>query len=190
MKLLSTISRANTLILIPQSWEFNLFCVRKSTHIKLWSEVQEDGYFYNMVCFLDEDNIVAYPNLDCSILFQPENCIKVIQISPCEKIVCNPCNAQHKYFYSNLHISNISIEPDKLKNLDTAAPITLNLTPDSDLMTTEYAQPSTHEPKTFMYPLFSSLTDGWSEERLERQLCIFADNFYTVRTIEQDCCYR
>ena len=41
--------------------------------------------------------------------------------------------------------------------MDAATPLTLNYTPGRDLMTIEYAQPSTHQPKTDIYPLFSSL---------------------------------
>ena len=72
-------------------------------------------------------------------------------------------------FYDKGHASNIFVDPYKLWDMDPAALSTLNYTPERNHMMFEFPQPSTHQPKTDIYPLFYSLgplDDRWKELRV------------------------
>ena len=157
--------------------------------------------FDDIVHFLDEEDIVAYEDFDCAITFYPETPTKIrlinrernyISIS-CEKSKCIPSNDQHNCFIDEQHNSNIFLNPYNLWDMVPAALISLNLTNDRDSMSNQYPQPTTQQPRTDSYPVFSSLRRRDSQRKGLRVSFAFFQRSYlpdgrvneTVGTVEE-----
>ena len=120
---------------------------------------------HNKACFIEKDNILFYVDFACCIILHSEASTKVSKINGertkkstfIENAVPIPNNDQHRCFYDEARCCNIFENPYKLWAMDAAALLALNHNPDKDIMTIVYAQPSTHQSKTDIHPIFSSL---------------------------------
>ena len=119
----------------------------------------------DIVHFIDEEDIVDYEDFDCAITFYPETPTKIRQINrernyisrSCEKSKCIPSNDRHNCFIDDQHNSSIFLHPYNLWDMVPAALMLLNLTNDRYFMSNQYHQPTTQQPRTDSYPVFSSL---------------------------------
>ena len=115
--------------------------------------------------FIDEKNIVTYVDFDCGITFYLETPTKIKQINrkrnhnsrSSEKTKCTPSNDQHNCSIGEQHSSNIFLNPYILRDVVTAALMSLNHTNDRNCMFNQYPQPKTHQPRKHSCPVFSSL---------------------------------
>ena len=108
------------LLMILQSLQFILFCVRKmilyQIVVRIWKKTVS---FDDVVHFIDEENMVTYVDFDCGIKFFPETPTKSRQIKrernyisrSCEELQCIPSNDQHTCFVDEQHSSNIFLNP-------------------------------------------------------------------------------
>ena len=121
--------------------------------------------FDDMVHFIDDENIVSYVDFDCGFTFYPETPTKITQINrewnyisrTCEKPKCIPSNEQHNYSIIEQHSSNNFLNPYNFWDMVPAPPMSLNHTNDRYSMSNKYPQPTTHQPRTDSYPIFSSM---------------------------------
>ena len=135
--------------------------------------VKKTVSFDDVVHFIDEENIVTYVDFDCSITFLPETPTKIRQITrernyisrSCEKPQYNPSNDQHVCPVDEQHSSNIFLTPYILWDMSPAALTSLNLNNDRYSVSNQYPQPTTHQPRTDSYPVFSSLRTMNSKRR-------------------------
>ena len=137
------------------------------------SNVKKTVSFDDVVHFIDEENIVTYVDFDCSITFLPETPTKTRQITrernyisrSCEKPQSNPSNDQHVCPIDEQHSSNIFLTPYILWDMSPAALTSLNHNNDRYSVSNQYPQPTTHQPRTDSYPVFSSLRTMNSKRR-------------------------
>ena len=137
------------------------------------SNVKKTVSFDDVVHFIDEENIVTYVDFDCSITFLPETPTKIRQITrernyisrSCEKPQSNPSNDQHVCPIDEQHSSNIFLTPYILWDMSPAALTSLNHNNDRYSVSNQYPQPTTHQPRTDSYPVFSSLRTMNSKRR-------------------------
>ena len=109
--------------------------------------------------------MVTYVDFDCDTRFFPETPIKIRQINrernynsrSCEKPQCIPSNDQHTCSADKHHSSDIFLNPYSLWDVVPAAVMSLNHTNDTYSMFNQYPQPTTQQPRTDSYPVFSSL---------------------------------
>ncbi len=135
--------------------------------------VKKTVSFDDVVHFIDEENIVTYVDFDCSITFLPETPTKIRQITRernyisrfCEKPQSNPSNDQHVCPIDEQHSSNIFLTPYILWEMSPAALTSLNHNNDRYSVSNQYPQPTTHQPRTDSYPVFSSLRTMNSKRR-------------------------
>ena len=127
--------------------------------------VKKTVSFDEVVHFIDEENIVTYVEFDCGITFLPETPTKIRQINRernyfsrfCEKPQCIPINDQHVCPVDEQHSSNIFLTAYILWDMSPAALTSLNHNNDRYSISNQYPQPTTHQPRTDSYPVFSSL---------------------------------
>ena len=127
--------------------------------------VRKTVSFDDVVHFIDEENIVTYITFDCGITFLPETPTKIRQNNrerkyisrSCEKPPCIPSNDQHTCFVDEQHSSNIFLNPYNLWGMVPAALMSLSHTNDTYFTFNQYPQPTTQQPRTDSYQLFSSL---------------------------------
>ena len=154
--------------MIPKNLQFILFCVRKMILYEIVVRVWKRLFlftFYDVVHFIDEENMVTFVVFDCGITFFPETPAKIRQINrerkyisrSCEKLQCIPSNDQHTCFVDEQHSSNISLNPYNLWDMVPAALMSLSNTNDLYSTFNQYPQPTTQQPRADSYPLFSSL---------------------------------
>ena len=135
--------------------------------------VKKTVSFDDVVHFIDEENIVTYVDFDCSITLLPETPTKIRQITrerkyisrSCEKPQSNPSNDQHVCPIDEQHSSNIFLTPYILWDMSPAALTSLNHNNDRYSVSNQYPQPTTHQPRTDSYPVFSSLRTINSKRR-------------------------
>ena len=144
--------------------------------------------------------MVTYVDFDCGITFFPETPTKIRQINrertyisrSYEKPQCIPSNIQHTCSVDEQHSSNIFLSPYKLWDMVPAALMSFNHTNDTHSMFNQYSQPTTQQPRTNSYPVFSSLRTMDSERRGWRVSFAFFPRKYlpdgrvnqTVATVE------
>ena len=75
----------------------------------------------------------------------------------CQKSTCIPSNGRHNCFIDWQHNSNIFLSPYNLGDMVPAALMSLNHTNYRYSMSNQYPQPTTHQPRTDSYLVFSSL---------------------------------
>ena len=151
--------------------------------------------------FIDEENIVTKVDSDCGITFYPKNPAKIIQINREQKYISRFCE-KSKYIRSNYQknhsideqrTSNIFLNPYKLLGMVPAAFMSLNHPNDRVSMSIQYPQPTTHQPRTESYPVFSSLRTMDSKRKGLRVSFAFFEGKYlpdgqvneTVATVEE-----
>ena len=151
--------------------------------------------------FIDEENIVTYEDFDCGITFYPEAPTKIRQINrernyisrSCEKSKCIPSNDQHNWLFDKQHKSNIFLNPYILWDVVPAALMSPNHTNDRYSMSNQYPKPTTHQPRTDWYPVFTSLRRRDSKRKgLRVSFAFFQRNYLsdgrvneTVATVEK-----
>ena len=171
---------------------------RSWSFIKLWPEFQIDCSFLDIVHFIKDEDIVTYEDFDCSITFYPT---KIRQITrernyssrSCEKSKCIPSNDRHYCFFDEQHNSNIFLNPYNLWDMVPAVFMSLNHSNDRHSMSNLYPQPTTHQPRTDSYPVFSSLRTMDSKRKGLRVSFAFFQKIYlsdgrvneTVDTVEE-----
>ena len=157
--------------------------------------------FDDSVHFIDEEDIVTNEDFDCGFTFYPETPMKIRQINrarnyicrSCEKSKCIASNDWHNCFIDEQHNSNIFLNLYNLWDMVPAALMSLNLTNDRSSMSNQYPQPTTHQPRTDSYPLFSSLRRMVSQRNgLRVSFAFFQRNYLpdgrvneTVATVEE-----
>ena len=163
--------------------------------------VKKTVSFDDVVHFIDEENIVTYVDFDCGITFFPETPTKIRQINreqnyisrSCEKPQYIPSNDQHICSIDEQHSSNIFLNPYNLWDMTPAAPMSLNHTNHTYSMSNQYPQPTTNQPRTGPYPVFSSLRTMDSKRKgLRVSFAFFQRNYLpdgrvneTVATVEE-----
>ena len=73
--------KSKFLLMILQSLQFILFCVRKMMLHQVVVRMSKNCVFDNVVHFIDEENMVTYVDFDCGITFFPETPTKITQIN-------------------------------------------------------------------------------------------------------------
>ena len=129
--------------------------------------------FDKNVHFIDEEDIVTYEDFDCGFTFNPESPTKIRQTNrernyisrSCEKCKCIPSNDRHNCFIDEQHNSNIFLNPYNLWGMVPAALMSLSHNNDTYSMFNQYPQPTTQQPRTVSYPVFSSLRMMKSEKK-------------------------
>ena len=155
----------------------------------------------DVVHFIEEENIVTYVDFDCGITFLPETPTKIRQINrernyisrSCEKPQCIPSNDQHVCPVDEQRSSNIFLTPYILWDMSPAALTSLNHNNDRYSISNQYPQPTTHQPRTDSYPVFSSLRTMNSKRKgLRVSFAFFQRNYLpdgrvneTVATVEE-----
>ena len=148
--------------------------------------VKKTVSFDDVVHLIDEENIVTYVDFDCGITFLPGTPTKIRQINrernyisrSCEKPQCIPSNDQHACPVDEQHSSNIFLTPYILWNMSPAALTTLNHNNDRYSISNQYPQPTTHQPRTDSYPVFSSLRTMHSKRKgLRVSFAFFQRNY-------------
>ena len=127
--------------------------------------VKKTVSFVDVVHFIDEENIVTYVDFDCGVTFLPETPTKNRQFNrerkfisrSCEKPQCIPSNDQHVCPVDEQHSSNKFLTQYILWDMSPAALTSLNHNNDRYSISNQYPQPTTHQPRTDSYPVFSSL---------------------------------
>ena len=158
-------------------------------------------YFDDIVQFIDEESIVTYVDFDCGITFYPETATKIRRINrersyiprSCEKPKCIPSNDQHICFFDEQHSSNIFLNPYKLWDVVPAALMSLKHSNGSYSMSNQHPQPTIHQPRTDLYPVFSSSRTMDSKRKGLRFRIAFFQRHYlpdgrvneTVATVEK-----
>ena len=162
--------------------------------------VKKTVSFDDVVHFLDEENIVTYVEFDCGITFLPETPTKIKQINrernyisrSCEKPHCIPSNDQHVCPVDEQHSSINFLTPYILWDMSPAALTALNHNNDRYSLSNQYPQPTTHQPRTDSYSVFSSLRTMNSKRKgLRVSFAFFQRNYLpdgrvneTVATVE------
>ena len=127
--------------------------------------VKKTVSFDDVVHFIDDENIVTYVGFDCGITFFPETPTKNKQINrernyisrSCKKPQCIPSKDQHVCPVDEQHSSNIYLTPYILLDMSPAALTSLNRNNDRNSISNQYPQPTTRQPRTDSYPVFSLL---------------------------------
>ena len=117
--------------MILQGLQFIQFCVWKMILYQIVVRMSKRLFFYDVVHFIDEENMMTYVDFDCAFTFFPETPTKVRQI-----IFLNPYN---------------------LWDMVPATLMSLNRTNFTYSMFNQCPQPTTQQPRRDSYPVFSSL---------------------------------
>ena len=165
------------------------------------SNVKKTVSFDDVVHFIVEEYIVTYVDFDCGITFFPETPTKFRQINrernylsrSCENPQYVPSNDQHLCPVDEQHSSNIFLTPYILRDMSPAAITSLNHNNDRYSISNQCPQPTTHQPRTDSYPVFSSLRTMKSKRKgLRVNFAFFQRNFLpdgrvnkTVATVEE-----
>ena len=148
--------------------------------------VKKTVSFDDVVHFIDEENMVTDADFDCGTTFFPETPTKIRQNNrernyisrSCDKPQCIPGNNQHTYSVDEQHSSNIFLNPYNLWDMVPAALLSLSHNSDTYSMFNQYAQPTTQQPRTDSYPVFSSLRTMNSERKgLRVSFAFFQRNY-------------
>ena len=157
--------------------------------------------FDDVVHFIDEENIVTSADFDCGTTFLPETPTKIRQINlernyisrSSEKPQCIPSNDQHVCPVDEQHSSNMFLTPYILWDMSPAALTSLNHNNDRYSISNHYPQPTTQQPRTDSYAVFSSLrTMNSKKKRLRLSFAFLQINYLpdgrvneTVATVEE-----
>ena len=107
-----------------------------------------------------------------------ENGITFYISRSCENSQCIPSNDQHVSPVDEQHSFNIFLTPYILWYMSPAALTSLNHNNDRYSISSQYAEPTTHQPRTDSYPVFSSLrTMNSKRKRLRVSFAFFQRNY-------------
>ena len=161
--------------------------------------VKKTVSFHDVLHFIDEKNLVTHVNFDYCITFLNDTRKKIRQIirernytyRSCEKPQYIPSNDQHTCSVDEQHSSNIFLNPYIFWDMVPIALMSLNHTNDTNSMFNQYPHPTTQQPRTDSYPVFSSLRTMVSERKRLRVSFAFFQNYLpdgrvneTVATVE------
>ena len=163
--------------MILQSFQFILFCVRNMIYDLISNcgpNVKKMVPFDDVMHFIDEENIVTYVDFDCGFILLPDTPTKSRQINrernyisrSCEKSEYIPGNDQHVYPVDERQSSNIFRTPYILRDRPPAALTWLNHKIDRYSISNQYPQPTTQQPRTGSYPVFSWLRTMNSKKKI------------------------
>ena len=157
--------------------------------------------FDDVVHFVDEENMMSYVDFDCGNTLHPETPTNIRQINrernyisrSCQKSQCFPSNDQHTCYVDAYHSSKMFLNPYNLLDMLSAALMSLNHTNETFSMFNQYPQPTTQQPRTDSYPVFSSLRKMDSIRKgLRVSFAFFQKNYLqdgrvkkTVATVEE-----
>ena len=138
----------------------------------------------HIVHFIDEENLI-YSDFDCSVTFYPEALKKVKRVSrdgkidsrSCENPKCTPCNDKHNCFIDEEHTSSIILGNYNLRDMDPAAPLSLNHTIHRDFLTMQHTRTSTNQPTNLCSVFFSLRSMDSEREGLGVRLLSFKKNY-------------
>ena len=163
--------------------------------------VKKTVSFDDVVHFIDEEDLVTYVDFDCGIFFLSEIPTKIRQINrernyisrSSEKPQCIPSSDQHVCPVDEQHSSNIFLTPYILWDMFPAALTSLNHNNDRYSISNQNPQPTTDQPRTDSYPVFSSLRTMNSKRKgLRVSYAFFQRNYLpdgrvneTVATVEE-----
>ena len=163
--------------------------------------VKKTVSFDDVLHFIYEENIVSYVDFDCGMTFLLETPTEVKQINrernyiprSCEKPQCISSNDQYVCPVDEQHSSNIFLTPYILWDMSPAAFTSLNHNNDRYSISNQYHQPTTHQPRTDSYLVFSSLRTMNSKRKgLRVSFAFFQRNYLpdgqvneTVATVEE-----
>ena len=160
------------------------------------ANVKKTVYIDDDVNFLDEDNMMTYVVFDCGIIFFPETPTKLRQINrelnyssrSCEKSQCIPSTDQHTCSVDEQHSSNFFLNPYNLWDMVAAALMSLIHTNNTYSMFNQYPQPTTQQPRTDSYPVFSSLRTMDSKRKgLRVSFAFFQRNYLPDGRLNESC---
>ena len=183
--------------MILQSLQFILFCAQKMTLYQIVAKIskrKKTVSFDDIVHFIDEEEIVTYEDFDCGITFYPETPTKFKEINRernyisryCEKTKCISSYDRLSCVIVVQHNSTIFLNPYKFWDKVPAALMSLNNTNDRYSMSNQYLQPTTHQPRTDSYPLFSSLRRMDSQRKgLRVSFAFFQRNYLPDRRVNE-----
>ena len=150
---------------------------------------------------IDEENIRTYVDFVCGLTFYREHSTKIRQISrernyssrSCEKPQCIPSNNQPICSNDEQHSFKIFLDPYKFWDMAPAALMSHNHTNDTNTMSNQYPQSTTHQPRTHSHPVFCSLRSIDSTRKGLRFSFAFFQRYYlndervngTVATVEE-----
>ena len=155
-----------SLLLILQSLQFILFCVKKMILYQIVARSSKRLFLSMTLCTsLLKRTSKTYEEFDCGITFYPKIPTKIRQTNrernyisrPCEKSKCIPSNDRHNRFFHGQQNSSILLKRYILWDMDTAALMSLNHTNDRYSLSNQSPQQTTHQHRTNSYPVFSSL---------------------------------
>ena len=145
--------------------------------------------------------MVTYVDCDCGITFFPETPTKIRQFKrernyfsrSSEKPQCNPSNDQLTCSVDKQDGSNIFLNLYNLWDMVPAALMSLNHKNDTYTTFNQVSQPTTQQPRTDSYPVFSSLRTMNSKRKgLRVSFAFFQRNYLpdgrvneTVATLEE-----
>ena len=163
--------------------------------------VKKTVSFDDVVHFIDEEDIVTYVDFDCGVTFLPKTPTEIRQINrernyssrSCEKPQSIPSNDQHVCPVDEQHSSNIFRTPYIVWDMSPGTLTSLNHNNDRFSISNQYPQPTTHQPRTDSYPVFSSLRTMNSKRKgLRVSFAFFQRNYFpdgrvneTVATVEE-----
>ena len=185
--------------MILQSLQFIPFCVRKMILYQIVVPMSKSFFF--VLHFIDEENIVTFVDFDSGITYLPETPTKLRQINrersyisrSCEKPQCIPSNVQHVWPVDEQYSSNIFLAPYILWDMSPATLTSLNHNNNRYSISNQYLQPTSHQPRTDSYPVFSSLrTMNSKRKELRVSFAFFQRNYLpdgrvngTVATVDE-----
>ena len=122
-----------SLLMILQSLQFIVLRLEDHLISNFGPNVKKTVSLYDVVHFIDEENMVTHVDLDGGITFFPETPTKIRQINrewnyisrSCEKPQCIPSNDQHNCSADEQHRSNIFLNPYNSRDMVPAAPMSL-----------------------------------------------------------------
>ena len=145
--------------------------------------------------------MVTHVEFVCGTTVFPETPTRLGQINrernynsrSCEKPQCIPSNDQHTCSADKQHSSYIFLNPHNLWDMVPAALLSLNHTNDTYSMFNRYPQPTTQQPRTDLYPVFSSLRTADNKRKGMRVSFAFFQRIYipdgrvnaTIATVEE-----
>ena len=143
-------------------------------------------FFYDVVHFIDEENMVSCVDFDRGITLFPETPTKIRQINwernytsrSHKKTQYIPGNDQHTSSVNEQHCSNVFLNPCNSWDMSPKALISLNHTNDTYSLVNQYPQLKTQQPRTDSYPVFSSLRTMDSKKKgLRVSFAFFQRNY-------------
>ena len=145
--------------------------------------------------------MMTYVDFGCDFTFFPETPTNIRQNNrerkcisrSCRKPQCIPSNDQHTCSVDEQHSSNIFLNPYILCDMVPAACMSLYHTNDTCSMFNQYPQPTTQQPRTDSYPVFSSMrTMDSKRKELRVSFAFFQKNYLpdgqvneTIATVEE-----